>query len=125
MRISDWSSDVCSSDLAIGCTTGDPVHVDGAHAGDSTTETIGPRLDFAAASRCLVGVGAPLASGTMRAVVQRVTRASVTVGDEVVGSIGPGLCVPVGVTHDDDSAVAAKLAGHPLPTPTPPHPPAG
>src|SRR3546814_7551065 len=46
----------------------------------------------------------------MRAVVQRVTRASVTVGDEVVGSIGPGLCVLVGVTHDDDSAVAAKLA---------------
>jgi len=27
----------------------------------------------------------------MRAVVQRVTRASVTVGDEVVGAIGPGL----------------------------------
>src|SRR3546814_10898541 len=49
----------------------------------------------------------------MRAVVQRVTRASVTVGDEVVGSIGPGLCVLVGVTHDDDSAVAAKLADKP------------
>lgn len=33
-----------------------------------------------------------------------------TVGDDVVGSIGAGLCVLVGVTHDDDAAVAAKLA---------------
>jgi len=31
-------------------------------------------------------------------------------GSEVSGSIGPGLCVLVGVTHDDDEAVAAKLA---------------
>lgn len=46
----------------------------------------------------------------MRAVVQRVTSASVTVGDEVVGSIGPGLCVLVGVTHDDDVTTAVKLA---------------
>lgn len=46
----------------------------------------------------------------MRAVVQRVTRASVTVGDEVVGAIGPGLCVLVGVTHDDDLGRATKLA---------------
>jgi D-tyrosyl-tRNA(Tyr) deacylase len=46
----------------------------------------------------------------VRAVVQRVTSASVTVGDEVVGAIGPGLCVLVGVTHDDDAATAAKLA---------------
>src|SRR3546814_1768688 len=46
----------------------------------------------------------------MRAVVQRVTRASVAVGDEVVGSIGPGVCVLVGVTHDDDVGAAAKLA---------------
>jgi len=51
-----------------------------------------------------------LRSRAMRAVVQRVTRASVTVGDEVVGAIGPGLCVLVGVTHDDDAAGAAKLA---------------
>ena len=42
--------------------------------------------------------------------MQRVTSASVTVGDEVVGAIGPGLCVLVGVTHDDDAATAAKLA---------------
>jgi D-aminoacyl-tRNA deacylase len=46
----------------------------------------------------------------MRAVVQRVSRASVTVGDEVVGAIGAGLCVLVGVTHDDDASTAAKLA---------------
>ena len=46
----------------------------------------------------------------MRAVVQRVTRASVTVDGEVTGAIGPGLCVLVGVTHDDDEARAAKLA---------------
>ncbi|MET0727870.1 MAG: D-aminoacyl-tRNA deacylase [Acidimicrobiales bacterium] len=46
----------------------------------------------------------------MRAVVQRVTRASVTVGDEVVGSIGAGLCVLVGVTHEDDDTAAVKLA---------------
>jgi D-tyrosyl-tRNA(Tyr) deacylase len=46
----------------------------------------------------------------MRGLVQRVTRASVTVGGEVVGAIGPGLCVLVGVTHDDDGARADKLA---------------
>jgi len=46
----------------------------------------------------------------MRAVVQRVTQASVTVGDEVVGSIAGGLCVFVGVTHEDTAATAAKLA---------------
>lgn len=51
----------------------------------------------------------------MRAVVQRVARASVAVDGAVVGSIGPGLCVLVGVTHDDGEAdaalLAAKLAG--------------
>ena len=46
----------------------------------------------------------------MRAVVQRVTRASVTVAGEVVGAIEGGLCVLVGVTHDDDDASARKLA---------------
>jgi len=46
----------------------------------------------------------------MRAVVQRVTEASVTVGGEVVGAIGPGLCVLVGATHDDDVASAHKMA---------------
>lgn len=46
----------------------------------------------------------------MRAVVQRVRSASVTVEEEVVGAIGPGLCVLVGVTHDDSPAHARKLA---------------
>jgi D-tyrosyl-tRNA(Tyr) deacylase len=46
----------------------------------------------------------------VRAVVQRVTSASVTVGDDVVGAIGPGLVALVGVTHDDSPAAAAKLA---------------
>ena len=47
----------------------------------------------------------------MRAVVQRVERASVTVDGEVVGAIGPGLLVFVGVTHEDDATHARKLAG--------------
>ena len=46
----------------------------------------------------------------MRAVVQRVTSASVTVGDEVVGAIAAGLLVLVGVTHDDTQQRAAELA---------------
>ena len=47
----------------------------------------------------------------MRALVQRVLEARVTVDGETVGEIGRGLCVLVGVTHTDDAAVAAKLAG--------------
>ena len=46
----------------------------------------------------------------MRGLVQRVTSASVTVLGDVVGAIGPGLCVLVGVTHDDTVADAHKLA---------------
>jgi D-tyrosyl-tRNA(Tyr) deacylase len=42
--------------------------------------------------------------------VQRVVQASVTVGGEVVGAIGPGLCVLVGVTHDDTEATGRKMA---------------
>ena len=42
--------------------------------------------------------------------MQRVTRARVTVAGEEVGAIGPGLCVLVGVTHDDGAATAGKLA---------------
>lgn len=45
----------------------------------------------------------------MRAVVQRVTRAAVTVNGDVVAQIGPGLLVLVGVTHSDDEAVAIAL----------------
>jgi len=46
----------------------------------------------------------------MRALVQRVSRASVRVDGDVVGEIGVGLCVLVGVTHDDTEADARKLA---------------
>ncbi|MFM7693043.1 MAG: D-aminoacyl-tRNA deacylase [Actinomycetota bacterium] len=51
----------------------------------------------------------------MRGLVQRVSRASVTVrapgaDPEVVGVIGPGLCVLVGVTHDDTPEEARRLA---------------
>ena len=46
----------------------------------------------------------------MRALVQRVTRARVTVADEVVGAIGAGLCVLVGVTHTDDTTHVQRLA---------------
>lgn len=42
--------------------------------------------------------------------VQRVQGASVTSDGEEVGRIGPGLCVLVGVTHDDEPAHAVKLA---------------
>ena len=48
----------------------------------------------------------------MRAVVQRVSRASVETARGVVGAIEePGLLVLVGVTHDDTAAKAAKLWG--------------
>jgi D-aminoacyl-tRNA deacylase len=46
----------------------------------------------------------------VRALVQRVTQASVRVEGEVVSQIGPGLLVLLGVTHSDDAAVAVKLA---------------
>ena len=46
----------------------------------------------------------------MRAVVQVVTQASVDVGAETVGRIGPGLVALVGVTHDDTAADAERLA---------------
>ncbi|MDX3235731.1 D-aminoacyl-tRNA deacylase [Streptomyces sp. ME03-5709C] len=47
----------------------------------------------------------------MRAVAQRVSEASVVVDGETVGEIaGPGLCVLVGVTHDDTKEKAAQLA---------------
>ena len=47
----------------------------------------------------------------MRAVVQRVAEARVRIGDEVVGEIGPGLCVLLGVGRHDDEASAERLAG--------------
>lgn len=46
----------------------------------------------------------------MRAVVQRVTRAQVTVENEVVGEIGQGLVVLLGVARDDSEIDAGYLA---------------
>lgn len=46
----------------------------------------------------------------MRAVVQRVSHASVTVGGEVVGSIGPGLAILVGAGPADTETDARLLA---------------
>ncbi len=46
----------------------------------------------------------------MRALVQRVSRASVDAEGTRVGEIGPGLLVLLGVTHDDTEADADKLA---------------
>ncbi|MGJ9421474.1 D-aminoacyl-tRNA deacylase [Aeromicrobium sp. CF3.5] len=46
----------------------------------------------------------------MKAVVQRVSEASVLVEGRRVGTIGPGLLVLLGVTHDDTDEVAARLA---------------
>lgn len=51
----------------------------------------------------------------MRAVVQRVSRAQVSVGEEVVGKIGPGLLVLLGVgkadAREDADYLAAKIVG--------------
>jgi D-tyrosyl-tRNA(Tyr) deacylase len=46
----------------------------------------------------------------VRAVLQRVTRAQVTVEGEVVGAIGPGLVALVAATHDDGPAEVERMA---------------
>jgi D-tyrosyl-tRNA(Tyr) deacylase len=46
----------------------------------------------------------------MKAVVQRVSRASVRVRDELAGETGAGLCVLLGVAHGDGAAEAVRLA---------------
>jgi len=46
----------------------------------------------------------------VRALVQTVSRASVTVDDEVVGAITDGLLVLLGVTHTDDASTAQTMA---------------
>ena len=46
----------------------------------------------------------------MRAVVQRVTHATVTVDGEVVGAIENGLLVLLGITHDDGDAQVQAMA---------------
>ena len=51
----------------------------------------------------------------MRVVLQRVSRASVTIGGSVTGAIGPGFCLLVGFTHGDGDAqvdwMADKVVG--------------
>lgn len=46
----------------------------------------------------------------MRAVIQRVRRASVSVEGEIVSEIGPGLLILLGITHGDDRAAVERLA---------------
>src|ERR1051326_4563720 len=46
----------------------------------------------------------------MRAVIQRVSRAKVTVEGRITGEIGTGLMILLGVGHEDTPAVAASLA---------------
>ncbi len=46
----------------------------------------------------------------MRALLQRVSEAKVTVGGETVGGIGVGLLVLLGVSREDTEAEARKLA---------------
>ena len=64
-------------------------------------------------AHCLLPVACitPPRVAAVRALVQRVARASVSVGAEEVGEVGHGLCVFVGVTHDDGPAEADHLAG--------------
>ena len=47
----------------------------------------------------------------MRAVVQRVSAAQVTVAGSIVAEIGHGLCVLLGVAREDGEETAARLAG--------------
>ena len=46
----------------------------------------------------------------MRALLQRVTAASVVVDGEIVGSIDGGFLVLLGVHHDDSPETAAQIA---------------
>jgi D-tyrosyl-tRNA(Tyr) deacylase len=46
----------------------------------------------------------------VRALVQRVARASVSIGGERIAAIGPGLLVLLGITHDDGPDQADRLA---------------
>ncbi len=46
----------------------------------------------------------------MRALVQRVSRASVRVGDREAAAIGPGLLVLLGIANEDGLATAERLA---------------
>ena len=85
-----------------------PADVAGADwgGGHSTSLAVRP-VDPSTGLRCCM-LGPPRVAG-VRALVQRVSRASVVAEDELVGEIGMGLCVFVGVTHDDGPAQADRL----------------
>lgn len=57
-----------------------------------------------------LALGNPAKIDTMRAVIQRVRRAQVSVDGKVCGSIGAGLLVLLGVAADDGDADLAYLA---------------
>jgi len=71
----------------------------------------GPRSGRHAESYTQTGVF----SQAMRIVLQRVSRASVTIDGQTAGAIGPGFCLLVGFTHGDTEAqvdwMAEKVAG--------------
>lgn len=46
----------------------------------------------------------------MRALIQRVDHAKVTVDNQIIGQIDKGLLVLLGVTHDDSEEIAHKMA---------------
>lgn len=46
----------------------------------------------------------------MRVVLQRVAQASVTVSGDIVGAIGPGVCLLAGITQTDSEADVHKMA---------------
>ncbi|HTF93217.1 MAG TPA: D-aminoacyl-tRNA deacylase [Verrucomicrobiae bacterium] len=46
----------------------------------------------------------------MRAVIQRVAKARVSVAEEIVGQIGPGLCILLGVARTDTASDTERLA---------------
>src|SRR5437762_5373194 len=52
----------------------------------------------------------PVAEARMRAVLQRVSRAKVTVEGRVTGEIGPGLMILLGVGRADTSPAVARMA---------------
>lgn len=56
----------------------------------------------------------PIYDAIVRAILQRVSRAEVRIGDRVVGSIARGMVVLLGVARDDTEADAAFIADRTL-----------
>ena len=85
-------------------TTGVPLlacaarHLSGREA---SRGVVAPQMDFPARDHILLA---------MKALLQRVSQASVQVGDETIAAIGPGLVVLLGVARDDTERQARRLA---------------